>query len=69
MLSLRDKFGNKLISKGAEFRWTLNSPDLDVADFFLWVYLKSHVYKESPNDIQQLKHAVEDFMRVIPVEM
>ena len=38
MVFLRDQFGDRLISKGAEFQWAPHSPDLGVLDFSLWGY-------------------------------
>ena len=69
MVFLRDQFGDRLISKGAEFQWAPHSPDLSVLDFFLWGYVKSEIYKESPQDIPQLKDAITNFMDTIPADM
>ena len=40
---LRDRFGQRLISRGAEHSWPARSPDLTPLDFFLWGHLKSEV--------------------------
>ena len=58
-----------MISKGAEFQWGPHSPDLSLLDFFLWGYVKSEIYKESPQDIPQLKDAITNFMDAIPADM
>ena len=69
MAYLQDRFGDRLISKGAEFQWAPHSQDLSVLDFFLWGYAKYEVYKENPQDIPQLKDAIASFIGSIPADM
>jgi hypothetical protein len=55
---LRDIFGERIISKNAEFVWPPRSPDLTAPDFFLWCYLKERVYVNKPRTIQELKENI-----------
>jgi hypothetical protein len=55
---LREIFGERIISKNAEFVWPPRSPDLTAPDFFLWGYLKERVYVNKPRTIQELKENI-----------
>ena len=39
-------------------KWSLHSPDLNPADFYLWGFLKEHVYQNNPQTIPELKVAI-----------
>lgn len=43
------------IGRGGPVPWPARSPDLNPLDFFLWGYLKSKVYEDSPETLQQLQ--------------
>jgi hypothetical protein len=45
-------FGHRIISKGL---WPPRSPDLLPLDFYLWSFLKSCVFDNSPRTASQLK--------------
>ena len=45
------------------------SPDLNPCDFFLWGYLKSKVYSNRPQSIEELKDAIRQEIASIPHEM
>ncbi len=49
---LCDFFVERLVSAPL---WSPRSPDLSVADFFLWEYLKDEVYKMSSATINELE--------------
>ncbi|GBM70342.1 hypothetical protein AVEN_200348-1 [Araneus ventricosus] len=38
------------------------SPDITPLDFYLWGYVKQHVYGEGINDINHLKQRITDFI-------
>lgn len=41
------------------------SPDLVVCDFFLWGYLKSHIYVNKPCTLEELKDAIHRDIQTI----
>ena len=51
---------------GPGFIWAPRSPDLNRCDFFLWGYLKDTVFKDTFQDIPQLKQAIVRAARNIP---
>lgn len=55
---LRGKFPGRIISRNGDINWPPRSCDLTPADFFLWGYLKSRVYKNKPNTIAELKQEI-----------
>lgn len=58
MAVLRHLFPNHLISRFGDILWPPRSPDLSMCDFFLWGYLKSHVYEIKPRTLDELKEAI-----------
>ena len=66
---LREMFSGHLISLRGDFGWSARSPDLNPRDFFLWGYLKSKVYSNRPQSIEQLKDAINQEITAIPHEM
>ncbi|GFS52775.1 putative transposable element [Trichonephila clavipes] len=59
---LKDKFGDRLISRFGPVNWPPRSCDLTPLDYFLWGYVKSLVYADKP---QTLDHLEENIRRVI----
>lgn len=51
----------RVISRGCKIKWPSRSPDINPADFWLWGYLKSQVYKGSPRNVEELKDYKNDF--------
>ena len=49
--------------------WCPRSPDLTPLDFFLWGYVKSECYKLAPQNIEELKQAIELCFSKITVKM
>ena len=45
------------------------SPDLTVCDYFLWGYLKEHVYRTRPATIAELRDKIECSIKEIPQDM
>ena len=44
---LTNPFGNRWIGRGGPVSWPARSPDLIPLDFFIWGYMKNHVYSSS----------------------
>lgn len=57
---LRTAFRGRLISQRGNIPWPPRSPDLTGPDFFLWGYLKSKVYANKPQTIDQLKENIRN---------
>lgn len=67
---LRSEFENKWIGRYSENPWPARSPDLTPLDFFLWGYLKNHVYKHRPfRDINHLEEVIRYYARQITPRM
>ncbi|KFM56968.1 hypothetical protein X975_03239, partial [Stegodyphus mimosarum] len=49
---------DRVISRGCKFQWLSRSPDLTLADFWLWRFLKSRVYRGSPTTLVELKNTI-----------
>ncbi|GFW86671.1 DUF4817 domain-containing protein [Trichonephila clavipes] len=60
--SLKDTFGDRLISRFGPVNWPPRSCDLTPLDYFLWGYVKSLVYADKP---QTLDHLEDNIHRVI----
>ena len=53
---LDEQLPNRWIGRGSQsMPWPPRSPDLTPCDFFLWGFVKSKVYAERPQNIQELK--------------
>ncbi len=52
---LKKHFGNRIISYKTENLWPPNSPDLNISDFCLWGDTKDKIFKEKPNNFEELK--------------
>ncbi|GFT54915.1 transposable element Tc3 transposase [Trichonephila clavipes] len=59
---LKDTFGDRLISRFGPVNWPPRSCDLTPLDYFLWGYVKSLIYAETP---QTLDHLEDNIRRVI----
>ena len=66
---LRETFPGHLISLRGDIGWPACSPVLNPCDIFLWGYLKSKVYSNSPQSIEQLKDAIRQEITAISHEM
>lgn len=62
---LKTLFKDRVISGKTEFPWSPNSPDLNPLDYFLWGYCKDNVYKNNPQNLDELKTEVESFIATI----
>jgi transposase len=67
MTALRELFPNHIISKNGDIIWPARSPDLSACDFFLWGLLKSKVYVERPQTLEELRLKIqEEVARITP---
>lgn len=66
---LDETFPNRWIGRRGPIEWPARSPDLTPLDFFLWGYLKSKVFVNRPNNMQELKERIRREVRVITPEM
>lgn len=66
---LRAAFPERLISLRGDVNWPARSPDLAPPDFFLWGYLKSLVYQNRPNTLDDLRNNIRAVIDNIPVDM
>ena len=61
---LNEKLPNRWIGRGADtdlnIKWPPRSPDLTPCDFFLLGYLKSKLYVNQPNNIEELKTNIKN---------
>ncbi|GFW66414.1 transposable element Tc3 transposase [Trichonephila clavipes] len=61
---LKDTFGDRLISRFGPVNWPPRSCDLTPLDYFLWGYVKSSVYADKPQTLDQLedniRHVIAD---------
>jgi hypothetical protein len=52
---LQEVLNDRIISAGL---WPSGSPDLSVRDFYLWVYLKGKVYRNTPRTADALQNEI-----------
>ncbi|GFW75075.1 uncharacterized protein TNCV_447801 [Trichonephila clavipes] len=52
---LKDTFGDRLISRFGPVNWPPRSCDLTPLDYFLWGYVKSLVYTDKPQTLDDLE--------------
>ncbi|XP_023312530.1 uncharacterized protein LOC111692677 [Anoplophora glabripennis] len=62
---LNQIFANRWIGPRGTIEWPPRSPDLTPLDYFLWGYLKSKVYFNRPNTIEELKDRIRNEIRAI----
>lgn len=53
---LKGAFSGRLIRRFGDLHWPARSPDLTVLDFFLWGFLKSRVYVNKPQTLEENIH-------------
>ncbi|GBM34478.1 hypothetical protein AVEN_106717-1 [Araneus ventricosus] len=62
-------FPQRWIGRCAVMAWPPRSPDLTPLDFYLWGYVKQHVYSERINDIIHLKPRITDVIHSVTPEV
>ena len=63
---LKGKFGEHFISRSGPINQSSRSCDFTPLDYFLWDYVKAHVYTDKPASIHALK---ENNEAIIPAEL
>ncbi|GBN99850.1 hypothetical protein AVEN_157665-1 [Araneus ventricosus] len=58
-------FPQRWIGRGAVMAWPPRSPHITPLDFYLWGYVKQHVYSERINDINHLKQRITDVIHSV----
>jgi hypothetical protein len=66
---VRRMFPGRVISRSGDIPWPPRCPDLTACGFFLWGYLKSHVYTHKPRTLSDLKEAIGEEVATIDREM
>lgn len=66
---LNRMFLNQWMGNRGPVRWPARSPDLNPLDYFFWGYLKNRLYREMPEDINQLRHNLIREIRSIPARV
>jgi hypothetical protein len=65
LAALRDMFGSRVLSNrfqerfGCGWFWPPCSPDMNTCDYFLWGYLRDHVYHISPETVKEPQAGIE----------
>ncbi|GBN74569.1 hypothetical protein AVEN_122254-1 [Araneus ventricosus] len=58
-------FPQRWIGSCAVMAWPPRSPDVTPLDFYLWGYVKQHVYSERINGINHLKQRITDVITLL----
>ena len=70
MLYLSEVFPERWMSRGSpNLPWPPYSPDLTPCDFFLWSWIKSRVYREPIEDVDELIGRIEIAFQQLLQEM
>ncbi|GFW86841.1 transposable element Tc3 transposase [Trichonephila clavipes] len=66
---LKDMFGDRLISRFGPVNWPPRSCDLTPLDYFLWGYVKSLVYADKPQTLDNLEDNIHRVIADIRLQM
>ena len=66
---LRGESGEHFTSRSGPVNWPPRSCDLTPLDYFLWGYVKAHVYTDKPASIEALEDNITVFILEKPAEM
>lgn len=55
---LEETFPGKWIGRRGAIEWPARSPDMTPLDFFLWGHIKNLVYKNRPQNIEDLQQRI-----------
>ena len=69
MTAVRAAFPNHVISRFGDVPWPLRSHDLSMCNFYLWGFLKSHVYVGKPCTLGELETAIRENIQEIGEEI
>lgn len=64
-----DRTFTEWLGRRGTMEWPPRSPDLTVADFFLWGFLKDKVFARCPSTIDELKQFITEEFNLIPQEI
>lgn len=56
---LNEHFEDRWMGRGGPIAWPARSPDLSPLDYWLWSYLKEHVYGKQLRNVAELRNAIE----------
>ncbi|GBN15366.1 hypothetical protein AVEN_244276-1 [Araneus ventricosus] len=59
----------QMVGNGGFQEWPPRSPDLTPMDFFLWRYVKQHVYATPPPTLQDLQRRITDACAIMTSAM
>lgn len=65
---LNRTFPNRWIGRRGAIEWPPRSPDLNPLDYYLWGFLKSKVYFNRPDNLQELAERITQEIQRIPPE-
>lgn len=63
---LDETFPDKWIGRRGAIEWPARSPDMTPLDFFLWGHIKNVVYKNRPQNIEELQERIRHEISTIP---
>lgn len=63
---LDETFPNRWIGRRGTIEWPARSPDMTPLDFFLWGHIKNLVYKNRPQNIEELQERIRHEIHSIP---
>lgn len=66
---LKSKYGERVISRHGPVDWPPRSCDLTPLDYFLWGYVKSLVYANTPTTLEELRANIEREIAAVSAEM
>ncbi|GFW72216.1 putative DD41D transposase [Trichonephila clavipes] len=66
---LKDTFGDRLVSRFGPVNWPPRSCDLTPLDYFLWSYVKSLVYADKPQTLENLEDNIHRVIADIRPQM
>ena len=58
---LKNKFGDRVISRNTAQPWPAKSPDMSPLDFWFWSVCLTELRRSPPNSLEELKNTVNDF--------
>lgn len=62
-------FRNRWIGRNGSTEWPPRSPDLTPPDFFLWGYVKDHVFKSPPTTAENMKERIRGAFHNVSPQM
>lgn len=66
---LKEKFGDRIISRNTDHHWPPYSPDLSPLDFSVWNQVTVNMKKMQPGTLEDLKVIVEDIASTMSEEL